>query len=206
MIHQFCWFIWFFLFSPFKISPRQPRSRELLIATLSARNEPWAQSWDQVGHPGQRGPRHPTEGAPQVQAEADPSVQEQASKEGSPGVRPESLYHPTTSLEIFFESLLIIPFSPWQFWWWHPWNGGLRHRWVHLRCLYVFLVWSVVWVSAVFCHRHHCHLSLGGLQSPGAARAGPVRHHLSLGSAPIRSCPDSRPCSNHLPQALFSSS
>uniref|UniRef100_A0A8D3D1Y9 Retinal rod rhodopsin-sensitive cGMP 3',5'-cyclic phosphodiesterase subunit gamma n=1 Tax=Scophthalmus maximus TaxID=52904 RepID=A0A8D3D1Y9_SCOMX len=29
-----------------------------------------------------------------------------------------------------------------------------------------------------FC-RHHRHLPLGGLQSPGAARAGPVRHHLS---------------------------
>uniref|UniRef100_A0AAR2K7B7 Retinal rod rhodopsin-sensitive cGMP 3',5'-cyclic phosphodiesterase subunit gamma n=1 Tax=Pygocentrus nattereri TaxID=42514 RepID=A0AAR2K7B7_PYGNA len=26
---------------------------------------------------------------------------------------------------------------------------------------------------------HHCHLPLGGLQPPGAARAGPVRHHLN---------------------------
>lgn len=27
--------------------------------------------------------------------------------------------------------------------------------------------------------RHHGHLPLGGLQPPGAARAGPVRHHLA---------------------------
>lgn len=34
-----------------------------------------------------------------------------------------------------------------------------------------------------FC-RHHCHLPLGGLQSPGAAWAGAVRHHLSLPASP----------------------
>lgn len=45
-----------------------------------------AQSWDQVGHPCQRRPRHPTQGTTQVQAEADPSVQEQAPEEGNPGV------------------------------------------------------------------------------------------------------------------------
>lgn len=55
-----------------------------------------------------------------------------------------------------------------------------------------------------FCCRHHCHLPLGGLQSPGAARAGPVRHHLSLPCIFLQSSEDyrTRPCtSNHLPQA-----
>lgn len=34
-----------------------------------------------------------------------------------------------------------------------------------------------------FC-RHHCHLPMGGLQSPGAAWAGPVWYHLSLPTSP----------------------
>lgn len=56
--------------------------------------------------------------------------------------------------------------------------------------------------SFFFC-RHHRHLPLGGLQSPGAAWAGPVWYHLSL---PACLChPEDyrpRPCtSNHLPQA-----
>lgn len=38
--------------------------------------------------------------------------------------------------------------------------------------------------SPSVCYRHHRHLPLGGLQSPGAAWAGPVRHHLSLPSPP----------------------
>lgn len=37
---------------------------------------------------------------------------------------------------------------------------------------------------SAFPFRHHCYLPLGGLQSPGAARAGPVRHHLSLPAPP----------------------
>lgn len=32
--------------------------------------------------------------------------------------------------------------------------------------------------------RHHRHLPVGGLQPPGAARAGPVRHHLALDPRP----------------------
>lgn len=38
--------------------------------------------------------------------------------------------------------------------------------------------------SPSVCCRHHRHLPLGGLQSPGAAWAGPVRHHLSLPASP----------------------
>lgn len=45
---------------------------------------------------------------------------------------------------------------------------GLEHR-IYFRFL---------------CFRYHRHLPLGGLQSPGAARAGSVRHHLSLSRTP----------------------
>uniref|UniRef100_A0AAQ4RP33 Retinal rod rhodopsin-sensitive cGMP 3',5'-cyclic phosphodiesterase subunit gamma n=1 Tax=Gasterosteus aculeatus aculeatus TaxID=481459 RepID=A0AAQ4RP33_GASAC len=47
---------------------------------------------------------------------------------------------------------------------------------------------------SLFC-RHHCHLPLGGLQSPGAERAGQVRHHL-------RPCAASR-CPEMLQKELF---
>lgn len=35
------------------------------------------------------------------------------------------------------------------------------------------------WSRCPFSCRHHGHLPVGGLQPPGAARAGPVRHHLA---------------------------
>lgn len=75
-----------------------------------------------------------------------------------------------------------------QLWWWYPRHGGFRNRWGHPprvtsdglsiegleHCIYFWFL----------CFRYHCHLPLGGLQSPGAARAGSVRHHLSLSRMP----------------------
>lgn len=98
--------------------------------TLTAQNESWAQSWDQVGHPRKRRPRHPTQGTTQVQAEADPSVQEQAPEEGNPGVCMTDEHRQRFRNDARF--WFVISFSL-QLWWWHPWYGGLRHRWVHLK-------------------------------------------------------------------------
>lgn len=122
--------------------------------TSPACDEPRAQSWDQVGHAGQWRPRHPTKGAPQVQAEADPSVQEQAAKEGSAGVSWDSLgAHFSLRLRLY----IVIACGPyclwshWQIWWWHSWNGGLRHRWVGLRFPRVIPVWLVQQSECLLC-------------------------------------------------------
>lgn len=44
-------------------------------------------------------------------------------------------------------------------------------------------------IQAPFSHRHHGHLPLGGLQPPGAARAGPIWHHLAPGPAEVQTLP-----------------
>lgn len=89
----FGWTVWLFSFSLSKwkdfittTSASVSEASILHAGSRRARNESWAQSWDQVGHPCQRRPRHPTQGATQVQTKADPSIQEQASEEGHPGV------------------------------------------------------------------------------------------------------------------------
>lgn len=57
------------------------------------------------------------------------------------------------------------------------------------------------WTYWPLSRRHHSHLPMGSLQPPGAARAGPVRHHLApdLGRSqdPPLCCPP-HPCSGSL--------
>lgn len=115
----------------------------LHAGNITAHNESWAQSWDQVGHPCQRRPRHSTQGPTQVQTKADPSIQEQAPKEGHPGVCCECFL----LLQGFRNYIkLAADFQPFslQFWWWYPWNGGLRHRWVHCSLLNPFRTSSMI--------------------------------------------------------------
>lgn len=55
---------------------------------------------------------------------------------------------------------------------------------ISYQSLWSAAAWTASYISVLFCCRHHCHLPLGGLQSPGAAWAGSVWHHLSLPASP----------------------
>nr|XP_031531785.1 retinal rod rhodopsin-sensitive cGMP 3',5'-cyclic phosphodiesterase subunit gamma isoform X1 [Vicugna pacos] len=58
-------------------------------------------------------------------------------------------------------------------------EGSLSHT-CGPRDLPQYLVWGRHPGNGRPGNRHHCHLPVGSLQSPGAARAGPVRDHLAL--------------------------
>lgn len=182
-------------------------SESCFFSIITAHDESGAtQSWDQVGHPGHRRPRHPTQRPTQIQTEADPSVQEQASEEGSPGVSCEwcSLY--VRSIRNNDKWWCLVFFSL-QLWWRYPWNGGLRHRWVHLRFQIHLISLSILCrrlssVTCLFLLQTSLSFAPGRPSITWSCMSWPSTASSEPSRISLQSPEDYRPCtSNHLPPA-----
>lgn len=82
------------------------------------------------------GPATPRKGPPKFKQRQTRQFKSKPPKKGIQGYALDDLfvlYRFRNNVKLWF----VIPFSS-QLWWWYPWNGGLRHRWVHFRCLNAF--------------------------------------------------------------------
>lgn len=204
-MRQLCWF-----FCPLpasKISPPQLRSWETQRYLLAMNLEPKAEIKSATRVSG--GPATPRKGPPKFKQRQTRQFKSKPPKKGVQGWvlgRSALTSQSQTSVMVLAcESNCL--WSHWQIWWWHPWNGGLRHRWVHLRFFHVFpsrlvqqsecLLCFVVDITVICPWEAFNHLELHELAQYGiiwASTAPPSGLALTIGHL------------NHLPQVPSSSS